>query len=355
MKLTELYTAKAIAAYFTEAVSNRTPYLGAGLFPASKKMGLDLAWIKGHKGLPVTLMPSTFDAKARYRGRIGISRTETEMPFFREGFLIKEKDRQELLRAKESKDPYVQDVITRLFDDAASLIDGAAVVPERMRMQLLAAIGGAPSIAIKANDTDYTYNYDPTGEFAANNYLQLTGASDKWSDTSGSDPLSDLSAAMESVEGHTGTRPSVALMSRKTFNYLLGNERIRSAILSQNVGANLFMTDQAVKTVLSQLLGLSIVIYTKKYVDDAGVTQPFYPDDRVTLLPSGAVGRTWYGTTPEEADLMGSAAASVRIVDTGVAITTIPIAHPVNIETIASEIVLPSFERMDEVYVLEVA
>ena len=46
---------------------------------------------------------------------------------------------------------------------------------------------------------------------------------------------------------------------------------------------------------------------------------------------------------------------NAQIVDTGVAITTIKIPHPVNIETIASEIVLPSFERMDEVYVIKVA
>ena len=43
------------------------------------------------------------------------------------------------------------------------------------------------------------------------------------------------------------------------------------------------------------------------------------------------------------------------IVETGVAVTTINIPHPVNKETIVSEIVLPSFERMNEVATIKVA
>lgn len=91
MNLTELFTPKIIAANYTEAASNAIPYLGSGLFPSVKRAGLDLAWIKGHKGLPVSLKPSAFDAKATFRDRIGVSKLETEMPFFREGYKIKEK------------------------------------------------------------------------------------------------------------------------------------------------------------------------------------------------------------------------------------------------------------------------
>ena len=47
----------AIALNWTEATSNRVPYLGEQLFPAQKKAGLDLSWFKGNKGVPVTLMP----------------------------------------------------------------------------------------------------------------------------------------------------------------------------------------------------------------------------------------------------------------------------------------------------------
>ena len=73
------------------------------------------------------------------------------------------------------------------------------------------------------------------------------------------------------------------------------------------------------------------------------------------MLPNGSLGKTWYGTTPEEADLMGSGEADVTIVNTGVAVSVFTNRNPVNTETIASEIVLPSFERMDECFAIEIA
>ena len=40
MNLTDIYSAKALAAYFTHAHSNDKPFLGLTLFPRKKKMGL---------------------------------------------------------------------------------------------------------------------------------------------------------------------------------------------------------------------------------------------------------------------------------------------------------------------------
>ena len=78
------------------------------------------------------------------------------------------------------------------------------------------------------------------------------------------------------------------------------------------------------------------------------------PDGYVALIPAGALGETCYGTTPEEADLMGKGAAPVQIVNEGIAITQETTVNPVNVNTFASEIVLPSYERMDEVALLKV-
>ena len=50
---------------------------------------------------------------------------------------------------------------------------------------------------------------------------------------------------------------------------------------------------------------------------------------------------------------MGGNAANVSIVDTGVAITTTQVVDPVNVETIVSQICLPSFEAADSVYILD--
>lgn len=151
MNFIDFFTSAAVAANWTEAYSNQIQYMGPKLFPARKKAGLDLSWLKGSRGLPVSLMPSAFDAKATFRDRIGFDKMETEMPFFREGFKIKEKDRQEILRVQDSADPYAEAIIERVFDDAADLMAAANVVPERMIFQLLFPEDGNAGISIRAN------------------------------------------------------------------------------------------------------------------------------------------------------------------------------------------------------------
>ena len=73
------------------------------------------------------------------------------------------------------------------------------------------------------------------------------------------------------------------------------------------------------------------------------------------LIPSGDLGNTWFGTTPEESDLMASSAVdNVSIIDTGVAVTTMRRADPVNVETKVTQISLPSFEAADQIIIADV-
>lgn len=347
----DLVSAKALTTYWQETVSNRVPYLGEGLFPAKKKMGLDLAWIKGYKGLPIALKPSHFDTKATVRDRIGVKKIETEMPFFREAMTIKERDRQELLRFRENDNQNLySSIISEIFDDRAQLIEGALIQAERMRMQLLVTGG----ISIVANGVDYTYNYDVDGEWTKNNYMEMSGES-LWSAVETATPLEDIRAMQEKIVNLTGVKPTRAIMTQKTWNYLLQNKAIKIALNPLAGGLNM-VRDSELKSLLLSELGLSVAIYDKKFKTETGATQNFYPDGYITLLPSSTIGNTYYGTTPEEADLQSmNFNGDVSIVETGVAVTTINIPHPVNKETIVSEIVLPSFERMNEVATMKVA
>ena len=353
MNIRDAYTSKAIALVNTEVASNRIAYLGAGLFPAKKKMGLDLKWIKTSKGLPVSLAPSNFDAVSTLRSREGFKLTETEMAFFRESMLVKEADEQEIMRVQDSTDPYAAEVLSRIFDDANTLVDGANVVPERMIMQLLAPADGSPKISIEANGVTYAYNYDPNGTYKTKNFASLTADTDKWSDTTKSDPMDDIATALDAVEAETGERPSIMIVSRKTMDYLKQNAKIKSAILAQNTTATVFMNDNRVKEVFSNELGIRIIVYSKQYKKEDGTAEKFYPDGFATLIPDGALGSTWYGTTPEERTLMGSGEADVSIVNTGVAVAVTTTSDPVHTKTTVSEIVLPSYERMDSTYVIK--
>ena len=354
MILTDVFNSKAIALNYTDEASNRIPYLGSGLFPPRKKAGLDLKWITGANGLPVSLAPSTFDAKSTLRDRVGVSLTETEMAFFRESMLVKEKDEQEIMRVQDAADPYATQVLSNIFNDAKTLVDGALVVPERMRMQLLAPLGGTVGISIKANNTDYTYNYDPDGSWKAAHYSKITGADDKWSASATADPIADIETALDAQEAAGGNRPEILIMSKTTFNYIKNAAKTQGYILAQNVSANVYLTDKVVRDFIEEQLGVTIVIYTKKYKDESGNTKNFYPDGIVFFAPNGTLGGTWFGTTPEERTLAQRPDADVSVVETGISVAVTITDDPVNTKTTVSEIVLPSFERMNECYALEV-
>ena len=355
MNLRDVFTAVSIAANYTEAASNAIPYLGTGLFPPEKKTGLDLKWIRGHRGLPVSLAPSVFDAKSALRDRIGLQVDQTQMAFFRESMLVSEEDEQEIMRVEDSNDPYAAQALEHIFDDARTLVDGADVVPERMRMQLLAPIGGSMGISIAANGASYTYNYDPDGTWAESHYLQIVTEADKWTASETCDPMQDLEDALDAQEAASGTRPKIALMSKATFNMIKNSDKVRSGVLAQNTTANVNYTSKRIKAYVEEELDIELIVYTKKFKDENGTEQNFYPDNIVMLLPDGAVGKTMYGTTPEERTLMGNANADVAIVNTGVAVTVTTTSDPVNTKTTVSEILLPSFEGMDDCYAIEVA
>lgn len=343
----DLVTAKAIGTYWTETVSNRIPYLGEALFPPKKKLGLDLSWIKGNKGLPVALKPSNFDAKASTRDRIDLTKIESEMPFFREAMAIKEKDRQELLKVQESNPQYYQTLLTQIFDDRNGLIAGALVQSERMRMQLL--VNG--KINITADRLAYVYDFDRDNSFNENNYLELTGTR-VWSDHANAMPIADFQYAKRQASGLSGSVLTTAIMTTDTWTDLMMNQSIK---MDMNVlqGQNIILTDAMLEQYFLSKLKLKVIVYDKKYKDEQGADHNFFPDGYVTLIPDGVLGNTWYGTTPEEADLMSGSTAQVNVVETGVAVTTYKEEHPVNVLTVVSEIVLPSFERMGDIFVIK--
>lgn len=357
MRIEELVNSHAMAAYITEQQVNRIPYFGETLFPAQKKRGLTLEWLKGYKSLPVALMPSAFDAKATVRDRLGVATVMTKMPFFRESMRLGEQERQNLMDLLVmNNNVYVAQAVADIFDDRKALVDGAMVQPERMIMSLL--IDGKINIAgpnDKGRNVSYAYDYDPNGDWAANNTETITVAANKWSATATANPIKDILRWKKAMRAKYGVEITRAICNSSVWEYLLNNEAIRKDM--NPLGAQyVIFGDADLAAYLSRKVGLTVLVYDKMYKDEEGVDKNFYPDDYFTLLPSHALGKTWYGTTPEEADLMnGGTEAQVSIVNTGVAITTYKEPHPVNIVTLVSEIVLPSFENMSDIFTAKVA
>ena len=353
MLVESVVNAKSIALAASEDASNKIPYLGLSFFPEAKKSGIDLRWIKTHKGVSPILAPSNFDALPVIRGREGITIENTEMPFFRESMQVTERDMIDLARIESETDPYLKSALQSIYDDTTKLVRSAEVVAEIERMQLLSANGGHPQIGISANGVNYAYNYDPNNTYSANNYESLTGSSD-WSNANAT-PIDDLNNAKKTLADN-GYNAAYVLMTTTTFAYLRSNNQVKSVALTTNAAATIYMSDALVSQIIRDTTGLEILIYDKTYLDANGKNAKFYPDGQVTLLPDGAVGKTWYGQTPAERSIgQVTDGSSTALYGGGIAVTTEPkISSGVyKFLTTVSEIVLPSFELMDSTYVIK--
>ena len=137
-----------------------------------------------------------------------------------------------------------------------------------------------------------------------------------------------------------------------TWRHIRNNDSIKKSIFVLSNGQAV-VSDNRLSDFLAEELGIQVVIDDKRYIDESGNTVKYVPEDTFVLFPSGNLGNTWFGTTPAESDLMGGSAANVSITDTGVAVTTAQKIDPVQVETIVSQICLPSFEAADQVYIMD--
>lgn len=354
MLVESVVNAKSIALIAQEAASNKIPFLGTGFFPEASQEGIELKYIKTYKGISPILAPSNFDAIPILRGRKGFSKLNTEMPFFREGMQITERDMLDLERIEKETDPYLRQVLKNIYDDTTTLVESAEVVPEVMRMQLLAAPSGTPGITISANGVNYTYNYDPDGTYARDNYTALSGTSE-WSDSTNAKPLDDINDAKQALIDR-GFLPRYILMNSTTWKYLMAAKQIESVMLTTNAAGTIYKTKTAVKTAIKEATDLDVIIYDKTYQNASGNPEKYYPDNQITILPEGALGKTMFGVTPEMRSARQVADVDVAVYGKGISIATKPTyGPPYKFETFASEIVLPSYERIDETYVMKVA
>lgn len=355
MLLTDVFSAEAVAIRQTEDPTNKDAFLGLQFFPDRRKMGIDIKWFKTHVETGMALKPSALDAMATIRPRRGFEAVTEQMPLFRESMPIGETDIAEIQRAQESNDPYLNEVLEHIYDDAADLINGAAISAERMRMALLAPQDGNLKIVIgMADNTIYNYDYDKDGKWKADHYLELTGT-DTWDNADSAKPLNDIQTGTEYLTDN-GVSPAYAIMNSATLNYLVQNDQIRAMLTARQYGIDTGYLDvSTTKTLFTAATGLTPLIYNKKYKDYDGSTYKYFPDNYVTIVGSDTLGSTWNGVTPEERTLMGDPKVDVSVLGDGTAIAVkTDYGPPVQYSTTASRIALPSFEGMDSIFTIKV-
>ena len=342
MTIFDYFKANVIAVYYEDKLNaeNRAPFLMEYFFPNDKQIGLDLSWIKANSSTPVMLKVSNFDADPTYRDFGGFEKMQTELAFFREGYLIKEKDRQELLRIYSSSNlAGLEELLGRIYDEIFDLIQSASVTREVMRWDLVTT--GA--IKMTSNGVNLDYDYSLKQE-------QFVFPSVVWSNASAT-PISDLLDWKDDAEERHGENIAYVIMNPKDFKKIVNAQSTKTLFEKQYLGVP--EKDSVLKYLQDR--DVNIVLYKKQYAKKKGAAKQYYlPEGKIIMLPDLKLGKTMFGTTPEEADLLYSNVADVSLVDTGVAITSITHPTPVKIETIVSQVVLPTLQGADYITVADV-
>jgi hypothetical protein len=301
---------------------------------------MELKYIKGAKQKPVVLRQSTFDVAVKIRAlKAEVSEITKEMPFFKESVMIKEKDRQDLLLALQANNQsLINMIVQKIFDNYNDLVDGGDMQMERMRMQLLS--DGV--ISIISDDGDIVFDF---GVPAAHKEV-LSGTS-KWSDTVNSNPITDIIRWVRLMKNE-GKIVNRSVIDTTTFGWITANENVKKAAFPLN--PNYVASDDEIKAFVQNKTGIALAVVSGTYKLEDGSEQPYFPSGKFTLIPTGTLGATYYGTTPEEADMIFGQGMNVQIVRTGIAIMTMKKDDPVTVHTKVSQLGMPSFESANDCF-----
>jgi len=338
----DLVTAANVVAYWLELNINEQPMLGETLFPTKRVVGIKLDWIKGAKNQPVGLRLAAYDTKAIRRDRQGIEEYSTKMPFFKESKYIDEDMRQKLntLIGNNNNKELINSIIREIFNDEIELISAALISLERMRME--AVTNG--TITLSSNGQSYNYDFGVPAD-------QKVTASVAWSNPN-ADIIKEINDIKDMMKAK-GVTLTKAICNSTVVKALRTNTNIKNQIYVLAGGSISSISSARALSYLQEETGIVFYAYDNVWIDENGDGHKYIPDDTLVLLPDGALGSTCMGTTPEESDLMASGIADVRVLNSGIAVTGYKTVDPVNVEMKVSMVGLPSFERANEIVILD--
>lgn len=364
LPLAEAFTARSLGVMWNnyQKTLGSAPYLGRQKFGTRKQDSLDLRFIKGKSGLPVSLKASNFDAQAELRDVGGFSDIQNEMPFYRESYMVTEKEEQEYDNYRSAENSNLANQVLReISKKPMNLIEGARVVPERQIWSLLAPEDGVPKIEVHIGKDKYTVEYTSDNGVAhkKDHFVDVTNGgaatTDKWSAKATATPLDDLIKIKRDFAKKSGYSLVRYSMNGETWEMVLEAEDTKKQVLGITAYNGGIRLQQSQVVEYLRGYGIEIEVYDKIYIDPAdGKTKYFIPTGIVSAQSAGVyLGDYVFGKTPEERS--GSLTdGNLSIVETGIAVYTYATNHPINTHCVVSMIGLPTFEGMDSVVVIKV-
>lgn len=162
LPLSQAFTARSLGVMWDNYKASLAlpPYLGRQKFGTTKQDSLEMRYILGENSQPISLKASNFDAQAELRDVGGFQDIQNEMPFYRESYMVTEKEEQQYANYQSAENSNLANqVLRQISKKPMNLIQGAMVVPERQIWQLLAPSDGVPKVTVKIKDKTYTIDY----------------------------------------------------------------------------------------------------------------------------------------------------------------------------------------------------
>lgn len=343
-----IVNAKAVASYFQASnIADGSEYLGYMLFPMKRVAGMDLSFIKGKNAGPVLARPVAYDAEAGVVSRTPFNKLSSEMPKFAESLVLSEKEQIKLngalAAANSGNDPLLRGALESYFDDRTNLISRLIARPNQLAMSLIST--GKITINTDTNEAieiDYT-----DAAWKASNKKESTVA---WSSLTTSKPLTDIEGVIEDAADE-GVTLATLVMNRDTWKNLVRSTEVKNRY---NPNGAFAVNDNGYQSFIEQDLGVAIIVENRTYaLTDGGTKHKFYPDGVVSFLPEGNLGSMCFGTTAEEL-AASNGGTQYAVTGEGIGLSVYQEGHPARIVTTAAEVVLPSCEKIDSIYILDV-
>lgn len=329
-----------IVDHWTNQANTGEPLIGEVLFPQKVQTDSQVEWYRGQNTAVAPLALSSFDTESHIRDRSGLQKISTNTQYSKDSFYIDEKTRQQLLRVQASGTDAQKDaLLNHVFQDTDNLIKGAQTTAELMRLNMLKT----GKINLRSNGVQMDVDYQMKQS-------HINNSDTLWTDDK-SNPYNDIQVAMDTINADSGLTPTRILMNTVTYRALQSNDKVKQTILNPAINSGaVSVSNSMINSYLSDL-GLAVQTYDKQYLGYDGQMHKYIEDGQVIIMPDGDLGSTYFSTTPEQADFLSAQDVDVSVTD-GVAITTYLTRDPVNKKIRASQQLIPSFEMIDGVYVI---
>ena len=327
LSLTNLLNAKSLNKYYTGVKGNT---LVEAMFPAAYTNTFDfnvLGSVNG--GVVKVLQGSELDVDPFARDWELKTTTKGDKQFFRESLKLNEQ-------------------LYSQFAGKTGFLASARAVATYTASQFLSTAkvpfidengGGAKTIDYKLD----------------NKYKETLAGTNAWNMATAT-PLEDLARWKEIVEENGGT-VEIALMNKATYTMLKNQANVKAVY---NKLTNVLITEDDKKRIIEEMTGLSIVIWDEK-INVKGRVQPVFPNNIVTLIPNGQLGKMEYGPTPTKTDQMLGIAGDREIVDIAGTFATVEVVPESksagvvnNVNVVIEDLVAPNPSIMNSMFIATV-